>query len=119
MKRVIVAQQGEVRVYRIDDLPAGMKTREPQRDAAGRAIISHSESGHNHVIAGGAEVLEREDNVPAGMAIFYAICCEPDALIQDAPTPHGRIPLEADSIYECRVSREYDPFMEIARRVMD
>lgn len=118
MKRTIVAQQGEVRVYKIDAIPAGINTRKPPLNSYGAAIISHSESGHHHVIAD-ADVLERVDNVPAGMAILYAIVKNPTSLKQDAPMPHKSIPLEADSIYELRVSREFDPFAEQARRVAD
>lgn len=118
MKRTMIAAQGEVRIYRIEAIPAGIETRKPELNKHGAAIISHSEQGHHHVI-GGADVLERTDNVPAGMAIFYAIVKDPTSLKQDAATPHKSIPLEADSIYELRVAREYDPFAEQARRVAD
>lgn len=117
MNRTVVAQQGEVKVFRIDAIPAGISTRPPQFDAGGAAIVSHSESGNHHVIAG-AEVMERTDNVPDGMAILYAIVKDPTALEQNAPTPHGHIPLDA-GIYELRVSREHDPFSDQARRVTD
>lgn len=118
MKRIAIAQQGEVKVYKIDAVPAGIQTRAPERNAHGAAIISHSESGHHHVIAN-ADVMERVDNVPTGMRIFYAIAKTATALRQDAATPHKHIPIEADSIYELRVSREYDPFAEQARQVAD
>lgn len=118
MKRIVVAQQGEVKVFKIDALPKGIKTRAPEYTKCGAAIISHSEQGHHHCIAR-AEVLERTDNVPAGMAILYAIVKDPTALKQDAATPHKSIPLEGGSIYELRVSREFDPFAEQARRVAD
>lgn len=118
MKRTVIAQQGEVKVFKIDRLPQGMATKPATKDHKGNAIISHSENGNHHVI-GGADVIERTDNVPAGMAILYAIVKDPTSLRQDAPTPHGEIPLEADSIYELRVAREYDPFAEQARRVAD
>lgn len=118
MKRTVIAQQGEAKVFKIDALPKDMTTKQPQRTATGAAIISHSENGNHHVIAD-AEVLERVDNVPAGMAILYAIVKNPTALRQDSPNPHKEIPLEADSIYEIRVSREFDPFAEMARRVAD
>lgn len=118
MKRVIIGQQGEVAVFKIDAIPAGIQTRAPGRTKTGAAIISHSEQGHHHVIAG-CEVLERTDNVPAGMAIFYAIAKDPTSLRQDAATPHKSIPLEGDSIYELRVSREFDPFAEQIQRVRD
>lgn len=118
MKRTIIAAQGEVRVFKIDALPSDMKTRNPELTKSGAAIISHSEQGHHHCIFG-ADVLERTDKVPAGMQIFYAIVKNATALKQDAATPHKEIQLEADSIYELRVAREYDPFAEQARRVAD
>lgn len=119
MKRTIIGQQGEAAVFRIAALPEGMKTRSAERTKTGRAIISHSESGHHHVIEDSAvEVLERTDKVPVGMAILYAIVKNPTALKQDAASPHGEIPLEP-GIYEFRVSREVDPFSEQIRRVAD
>ena len=117
MKRTVIAQQGEAKVFKIDALPKNMATRAPQRTSSGAAIISHSERGYHHVIDD-AEVMERTDNVPAGMAILYAIVKEPTALRQDAPTPHKEIPLDP-GLYELRVSREFDPFAEQARRVAD
>lgn len=117
MKRTVIAQQGEAKVFRIDALPSDMQTKEPQRNAAGAAIVSHSESGHHHVIAG-ADVLERTDNVPAGMSILYAIVKNPTALRQDAPSPHKEIPLDP-GLYEIRVGREFDPFAEQMRRLAD
>lgn len=118
MKRIVVAQQGEVKVFKIEAMPKGIQTRAPERNRVGAAIISHSENGHHHVIDG-ADVIERTDNIPPGMQIFYAIVKNATALEQDAQTPHKSIPLDADSIYELRVSREFDPFAEQARRVAD
>lgn len=118
MSRIMIAAQGEVRVFKIDAIPSNIQTRKPEYTKSGAAIISHSEQGHHHCIYG-AEVLERTDNVPAGMAILYAIVKNPTALKQDAATPHKSIPLEADSIYELRVAREFDPFAEQVRRVAD
>lgn len=117
MKRQVIAQQGEAKVFKISALPKNMQTKAPQRNKAGAAIISHSESGHHHCLAD-AEVFERTDNIPAGMAILYAIVKKPTALRQDAPSPHGEIPLDA-GIYEFRIQREFDPFSEQARRVAD
>lgn len=117
MKRTVIAAQGEAKVFKIDALPEGMTIRAPQKTKDGAAIISYSASGNHHVIAG-AEVLERTDNVPAGMAILYAIVKNSTALKQDAPTPHKEIPLDPGT-YEIRVSREYDPFAEQMRRVVD
>lgn len=115
MKQV-VGQQGEVRIVKIDTMPEGMQTRPAQKIAKGY-IISHSESGHHHLLTGG-DVMERTDKVPAGMQVFYAILDKPEQFIQDAATPHGGFALDP-GIYRFDVSREFDPFAEQARRVAD
>jgi len=117
MKQIIGAQ-GEITIIKIDALPVGLETRPAtQRNSKGQIIISHSESGHHHVVTGG-EVLERTSNVPAGMAILYAMFDKPESLIQDAQVPHGGYDLPAGT-YEFRIAREFDPFAEQARRVAD
>lgn len=115
MKQVI-GQQGEVRIIKIDALPEGMQTKPAERVAKGY-VISHSESGHHHCVTGG-DVMERIDNVPAGMQKFYAILESPEEFVQDAANPHGGYKLDP-GIYEFRVSREFDPFTEMARKVAD
>lgn len=114
MKQIIGAQ-GEITIIKIDALPK-METKKVDRAAKGW-IISHSESGHHHVLTGG-DVMERTDNVPAGMQKLYALLDAPASLVQDAASPHGGYDLEP-GIYEFRISREYDPFAEQARRVAD
>lgn len=114
--KTTVVQQGEVRISRIDGLPKGAQMRAVARSQKG-FIISHSESGHHHILTDG-EVLERTDNVPAGMRIFYGILKDPQSLFQDAPGAHESQDLDA-GIWEFRISREYDPFGEQARRVAD
>lgn len=118
MAKQLIGQQGEVRILRIDKLPEGMETRGVECDAQGRHIVSHSESGHHHVLPAGCEVMERTDNVPAGMQILYAIASEPSALIQTAAAGHQEIALDP-GIFEFRISREFDPFADQARRVAD
>lgn len=118
MKRTIVAQQGEVRVYEIDTIPDGISSQPPELNEAGAAIISHSENGNHHIIDD-AEVLERTDNVPKGMKIFYAIAKNSTALKQDSPNPHGKIPLDKGKTYEFRISRERNPFLDQIQRVKD
>lgn len=113
MKEVIGAQ-GEVRIIKIDALPE--HATKPTPKTAKGFIISHSESGHHHVLTDG-EVMERTA-VPDGMQIFYAILAKPASFIQDAANPHGGYDLDP-GIYEFRVSREFDPFAEQARRVAD
>lgn len=115
MKQV-VGQQGECRIVKISALPDGIETKKAERVAKG-FVISHSESGHHHIVTGG-DVMERVNNVPAGMQIFYAIIDKPEEFVQDAANPHGGYNLDP-GIYEFRVSREFDPFSEMARRVAD
>jgi len=115
MKQVI-GQQGEVRITKIDALPENMQTKSVQKIGKG-FVISHSESGHHHLLTGG-DVMERISAVPAGMQRFYAILDEPQSFIQDAANPHGGYDL-APGIYRFDVSREFNPFEEQARRVAD
>jgi len=117
MKKIIAAQ-GEVRIYKIDTLPEGMETVNVEKNMRGDHIISHSEKGHHHVLPGDAEVMERVDNVPAGMQIFYAMLDNPGALVQDASDAHEKVDLDA-GLYEFRIAREFNPFTEEARRVAD
>lgn len=115
MKKIIGAQ-GEITIVQIDAIPEGVETKTVERTAKGW-IISHSESGHHHLLTGG-EVMERTDKVPAGMQVLYALLDEPASLVQDAAVPHGGYDLPA-GFYEFRIAREYDPFSEQARRVAD
>lgn len=113
--KTVIGQQGEVRIIKIDVLPE-MQSKPVERGKAG-FIISHSESGHHHILTGG-DVMERTDNVPAGMQILYAILDEPAKLVQDAANPHGGFSLPP-GVYELRISREFDPFEAQVRRVTD
>lgn len=115
--KTIIGQQGEVVIIKIDAIPNVAAKPASDRDARGRAIISHSESGHHHVLTGG-DVMERTENVPDGMKIFYAILDAPERFIQDSPSPHGAFDLPP-GLYEFRISREFDPFAEQSRRVAD
>lgn len=108
--------QGECRIRKIAALPAGMETKAVARLPKG-FVISHSESGHHHVLTGG-DVMERVNGVPSGMQMFYAILDKPQSFVQDAANPHGGYDLDP-GVYEFRVSREFDPFSEQARRVAD
>jgi hypothetical protein len=115
MKKIIGAQ-GEITIIQIDAIPDAIQTKTVERTDKGW-IISHSESGHHHLLTGG-DVMERIDNVPAGMQVLYALLDVPASLIQDAAVPHGGYDL-APGVYEFRISREYDPFAEQVRRVAD
>lgn len=117
MKREIIGAQGEITIFRVTgEMPAGV-TEHTDRDRAGRSIISHSESGHHHVLDRPAKVFEQTD-APTGMRILWALLEEPNTLKQDADDPHGEHQLDA-GLYEMRIAREYDPFTEQARIVAD
>lgn len=110
--------QGEIFARKIDTLPDGL---EPftEKDREGAWIISHSESGHHHLLdADGVTVMERAKDVPAGLRILYAIVEMPAQLRQDAANAHEPQDLP-EGVYEFRIAREFDPFMQQARRVAD
>ena len=113
-----VFAQGEIYARKVETLPEGL-TAFTERSRSGEWIISHSESGHHHLLgAESVEVMERITDVPNGMRILYAIVKEPTRLYQDAAVPHDAHDVEP-GIYEFRIAREYDPIMEQARQVAD
>lgn len=116
MPKEIIGAQGEITIIKIDALPANITTKPAER-IGNNWIISHSESGHHHVLTGG-DVMERTEGVAPGMQVLYALLTEPAALVQDAAAPHDGYDLEP-GIYEFRISREFDPFADQARRVAD
>lgn len=117
MQREFIGAQGEVNICRIvGDMPEGL-TAHTEKDKSGRPIISHSESGHHHVLDRAVDVMEAPEP-PAGMRVLYALLDEPTELKQDASDAHGSHMLEP-GLYEFRISREFDPFTEQVRRVAD
>ena len=110
-------RQGEVRLMKIEKLPnMAMSKMQPEK---GAWIVGHSETGHNHVLGlDGVAVMERTEKVPKGMRILYAIVEKPTTLKQTAATPHGEHNVPS-GIYEIRIKREFNPFLEDARRVAD
>lgn len=115
--RTPIANQGEVRIDRLDTMPECATKAFLDHNSKGW-IVSHSEQGHHHILAGDCEVMERTSDVPAGARILYAIVKEPTRLFQDAAAPHAPVHL-APGIYEMRIKREFDPFAEQARAVRD
>ncbi len=110
------AAQGEVNIIKVSSIPEGLSTVAPE---SGAYVISHSESGHNHIIdAAGVTLLERRSGVPDGMRVLYAIVENPTVLRQSAASPHEQIKIDP-GMYAFKMSREFDPFAEQARRVAD
>lgn len=115
--KTIIGQQGEVRIIKIDRMPDGLALVPVSKTSNGKIIISHSESGHHHVLTGGT-VMERTNDVASGMRVLYAILDAPAQLRQTASGAHAPFDL-GPGVYEFRCSREYNPFSEQARRVTD
>lgn len=110
------AAQGEITVLRIDQLPDDVIEVKPIN---GKFIIGHSETGHNHVMLAERTRVFEKKNAPEGMRILYAILDAPNDLIHERPyDTHETIHHDA-GVYEYRISREYDPYHELARQVAD
>lgn len=114
MTKQIIGAQGEITIIKLDAAPADFAPGNVERHAKGW-IISHSESGHHHLLSGG-EVMERQHD--GALRSIYAILDAPARLFQDADAPHEAYDL-APGFYEFKLAREYDPFAEQARRVAD
>ena len=117
INETVVGAQGEVRIYKMDRLPNDATVTAGDRIAQG-VIISHSESGHHHILAGDCDLMEAPDVIP-GMRVFYAILKSPGRLFQDAPEPHGEYQFEAGDIIKFEIDIEFNPFAEEARRSAD
>lgn len=118
MKKFNVAcAQGEVNLFKVDKIPENLTKVEPEN---GFLIVGHSESGHHHgfVDDGSVQVLERTRDVPAGMKMLYAIVDKATMLEQNAASPHDKIYVEP-GMYEVRISREYNPFLQKSIAVAD
>ena len=107
--------QGDVLFTRRDALPADAKAVNP---TAGQVIVTHSETGHNHVM-----VLDRAET-PA--VVMYSTddpltawlqVNRPTALEHQRPHDTHEPIMFAPGIYEVRRQREYSP--EGFRRVED
>lgn len=117
MTKQIIGAQGEITIVKLDAIPTDFGAMPKAERIAKGWIISHSESGHHHLLTAG-DVREATRNVPEGMKVLYAILESPERLIQDAATPHGHYDL-APGFYAFKIAREYDPFAEQARQVAD
>lgn len=109
-----IAAQGEISIRRIDNLPNGLKAREPDGD---RYIIGHSETGHHHsMVVGGVEVLDDPDfSSSEGFMRFYVKVSKPTPLVHERNFDTHEPLLFAPGTYEITINREYDPYAELAR----
>lgn len=111
--------QGEIYGRKVDTLPENL-TEFTEKNKKGDWIISHSESGHHHLLerTEGVRVFEKTENVNKGMRVLYAILENPTRLFQDADIPHEAHEL-SEGVYKFSLAREYDPLLKQARRVAD
>ena len=114
------AAQGDVHFKRVEALPPGAKLVPAE---AGRVVITHSETGHDHVM-----VLDRPAaGEPPAVEMYsgdnplvaWLVVNRPTALEHLRPYNTHEPILFAPGTYELRRQQEYDPFNEIARRVED
>ena len=117
MANVNVAQ-GEVRIRSIDSIPSDATLVDFTEKNEKGTILSHSESGNHHILAGAHKVTQRTNGVPAGCRVLYAEVTEDTRVFQDAARPHD-VQMLPKGLYEIRTDREHDPFTGQARRVAD
>lgn len=110
--------QGDVFFARRETLPSAV-TETPAKD--GQIIVTHSETGHSHVM-----LLDREIEEP-NVQIFSGDDPLTAWIKVNRPTPlehlrphdtHESIMFDP-GIYEIRRQEEYDPYADLVRRVQD
>lgn len=113
-----IAAQGELTIRSLDSRkqPDGFKKLDP---ANGHYVIGHSETGHHHVIGADGATVQVLEKPSEGMRILHMILENPTVLEHQRPfDTHEPIALDPGA-YEVRISREFDPYAELARRSMD
>ena len=111
--------QGEIRMFRVDQVPADARPVKKERGTA-HYVIGHSESGHHHVLVADGLKLFQDANAPEGMRVLYAILKSPGQLshLRDFDT-HAPHMFEAGDVIMFRCDRELDPYRDRARGILD
>lgn len=99
-------RQGEVLLQPVKSLPKGeISTKKDY-------VVSHSETGHHHVLEGEVEVVETQDetflNLRKAMQLVH----------KKSADGHDTLTVKPGK-YLVRHKSEYDPFREVVRRVQD
>ncbi len=110
--------QGDVFFVRRNALPSNVAE---QSASNGKIVVTHSETGHDHVM-----VLDREAEQP-NVQIFtgndpltaWIKVNRPTALNHLRPHDTHESIMFSPGVYEIRRQQEYDPYQELARRVAD
>ena len=98
-------QQGDVVGIRLSEMPAGLQKTLSRK----RLVLAHGESGHSHVIEDDeAELLQIGEKIILNLTKAATLKHE----------EHGKITI-APGIWEIGRVREYDPFVDMTRQVMD
>ncbi len=106
-----VCAQGDIYIRKIEALPAGTEAIKPEK---GRLIVTHSETGHHHVMAADTVTMHR---LPDSIMDCFLVVKEPAVLEHLRPhDTHEPIKFEKGT-YHVRRQREYTP--EGWRRVED
>ena len=106
-----IAAQGDTLFIKIDALPAGVETVEPEN---GKNVVAHSETGHHHVIDAATTTLYR---LPEEIYEAFLVVEQPADLTHERSfDTHEPIRFEP-GVYRVRRQREYTP--EGYRRAAD
>ena len=103
--------QGDIHITRIPELPKGVN---PVKPDGGSVLVTHSETGHHHVMDAAGVTMFADETNPL---VCYLYVEQPTALQHLRPFDTHAPILFAPGAYEVRRQREYIP--EGFRRVED
>lgn len=106
-----VCAQGDIYIQKVDALPANAVAVAPEK---GRLIVTHSETGHHHVMDAGDVTMHR---LPDSIMDCFLVVEKPTALEHLRPHDTHEPILFEKGTYHVRRQREYTP--EGWRRVED
>lgn len=106
-----VAAQGDIYIRKIDALPANAV---PVPAEKGRLIVTHSETGHHHVMGSDTVTMHR---LPDSIMDCFLVVDEPTALEHLRPHDTHESIMFDKGVYHVRRQREY--VLEGWRRVVD
>ena len=113
-----ICAQGDVLIRRVDAIPANAKRVDPDGK---HIVVTHSETGHNHVMVLDREVADvpavEMFQDPANALLAWIKVNRPTALEHRRPHDTHEPILFSEGTYEVRRQREYTP--EGWRRVQD
>jgi hypothetical protein len=112
-----MAAQGDLVIRRIDALPDGLKAATAH---AGKFVLAHSETGHNHIVMERPDVRQFDPPQFSAMDEFRSYLVvegDPVELVHERSFDTHETLLIEPGIYELRRQREYTP--EGFRRAAD